>query len=87
MAKVDIGLTRALQKFAEELGQMALDIRVSIADLGDFCQDCGETDPLSGFYPMEISGPDSVSPFLCNACELARRDQTRWPSHEGGTGG
>jgi len=38
-----------------------------------FCQDCGETEPANGFYPMGIRGPDSLSTLLCNDCEQERR--------------
>lgn len=40
-----------------------------------FCQDCGETEPKGGFYPVSIDGPTSLSPYLCNACERGAREQ------------
>lgn len=60
--------------------------RKVIADAGStFCQDCGETSPSSGFYPMRITAfagtsqiyiveeSRSLSDLLCNRCEKARR--------------
>ena len=42
-----------------------------------FCQDCGETDPSDGFYPLLIVGPTSLSPLLCKPCEITRRLEAR----------
>ena len=38
-----------------------------------FCQRCGETDPEEGFYPMFISGPDSIGGLLCMRCDKEMR--------------
>ena len=40
---------------------------------GWFCQDCGDTEPKSDFYPMSISSGTSPSCLLCNDCEQKRR--------------
>ncbi len=39
----------------------------------EFCQDCGETDPPNGFYPMGVFDSESISDLLCNECEAKRR--------------
>jgi len=85
MAKVNLELMRVLHNFAKDLEGIGLRIRTSVDSLGAFCQDCGETDPLSGFYPMRIGSSDSLSDLLCNACEQARRDRAKQSSQEGGT--
>lgn len=33
-----------------------------------FCDKCGEKNPESGFYPLGIHGPGSISGLLCNGC-------------------
>ena len=55
-----------------ELLQRAEKIRRRHPD-SEFCQDCGIVDPPGGFYPMQIIGPNSVSPYLCHVCERRRR--------------
>lgn len=87
MATVELQLARALKNFVDQMEEIVAKAREAITALGPFCDDCGESDPLSGFYPMEIIGPDSISGLLCNACEEARRDRAYQLSQEGGTGG
>ena len=57
--KVDIKLLKKAQKIK--------------AEHSVFCQDCGETDPEGGFYPMHIWGPNSLTTLLCKPCEQKRR--------------
>jgi len=84
MAKVNLEMVKVIQGFAEELRQVLLSTQVALSDLGPFCDDCGETEPASGFYPMQaIISPGSVSGLICNDCERKRRDQASRPIQEG----
>lgn len=40
-----------------------------------FCDECGETEPESKFYPLGIFGPDSMSGSICNDCEKQMREE------------
>jgi len=60
--KVDLDALRTAQKIAKETG-------------GVFCQDCGETEPECGFYPMWIFTNTSLSEYLCLDCEKRRRGE------------
>ena len=44
-----------------------------ILDEVSFCQDCGETEPDEGFYPMYIWSTGKLSSLLCKKCERKRR--------------
>lgn len=83
MAKVDLVLARKMQDKAAELEKVARDIRRWLFDLGMFCDECGETEPTSHFYPMWACGPNSVSGLLCNDCEAALRQLVSGTSEDG----
>jgi len=49
----------------------------AILDKGWFCDECGKTDPPSGFYPLWAHGPNSLSGLLCNDCDRKLREQAK----------
>ena len=62
MAKVDL---EQLRKAKAILGR------------GWFCDNCGETDPPSGFYPLWAHGPHSLTGLLCNDCDRKLKEQAK----------
>jgi len=49
----------------------------AILDKGWFCDECGETDPPSGFYPLYAHGPNSLSGLLCNDCDRKLKERAK----------
>ena len=44
---------------------------------GWFCDECGDTNPPSGFYPLWSFGPNSLSGLICNDCDRKIREQVK----------
>lgn len=66
--KVDLGSLHMMQDAAKALQNQALRLLGHIARLGVFCDECGEIDPPSGFYPLLTGGDGSLSGYRCNDC-------------------
>ncbi|NIV40750.1 MAG: hypothetical protein GWN58_68540 [Anaerolineae bacterium] len=74
MTKLDLSMLRELKETAQTLRNQALAIEVHIASLGMFCDQCGETEPESSFYPLGIGGTGSISGYLCNDCATPKEE-------------
>ena len=66
--RLDLGSLRKMQDVAKALQAQAMEILSYIARLGMFCDECGETKPESGFYPLMKDGMGSLSGYTCNDC-------------------
>lgn len=71
--KVDLEHAKRLEAKSKQLMDEYLRVRGEIVALGMFCDECGETKPEGGFYPLGILGPKSISGFVCNNCR--RKDE------------
>jgi len=75
VSKVNLEYVRNLRHIIACLEEAAAPLRAELISLPAFCQDCGATD--TPFYPLQMSGPDSLSPYLCVECEKKRRGAAR----------
>lgn len=66
--RLDLGSLHVMQETAKALQEQAVALMSYIARLGMFCDECGETDPEGGFYPLQTGGKGSLSGYRCNAC-------------------
>jgi hypothetical protein len=69
MTKVNIALLRQLKIIAHEALIIHSEATCLLVEQGSFCDECGETKPKSGFYPLIACGPGSVSGLICNDCD------------------
>lgn len=70
--KVNVELLRQLQKSAAEAQSLYL---AAASEHYPFCDQCGETDPVNGFYPLGIGGPGSISGLICNDCRQEKEPE------------
>lgn len=74
--KVNIGVLRQIQAVAHDaLAIWGEALRLLMAP-GLFCDECGDTKPESGFYPLIAHGPNSISGLICNDCDRKTRGIT-----------
>lgn len=66
--KLDLGSLHKMQEAAMVLQEQSVALMSHIARLGTFCDECGETNPPSGFYPLQTGGEGSLSGYRCNTC-------------------
>jgi len=68
MEKVNLDLLRQVDQVREEALRIMLEATRILWSYETFCYECGRIKPESGFYPLVIQGPNSISGLICNDC-------------------